>query len=281
MKIDAREFLLRASLCTLAIFPMLGPATVFAGTTTLTTYYPAPNGFYGKMTLVPNTTQAGQCNTGAMYVDNTSGELKYCVDDNTNNPSPDPHTGLPPLSPPFTSTANTGTWGNMIAKTPVIGDPPNAVATKAYVDAAANSGMPGLGMDPLNTYFAQQGFFTPHSNTCSGGDAFVPIFSGASVGNCIETGERPAATWVVARQTCAAAGKRLLEPGEWQAACGSAFGVPASWEWSSNFALPMYNGGNYGVGAAGAGAGNCANASIGWVGRYSGGQSSTAFRCVR
>ena len=161
-------------------------------------------------------------------------------------------------------------------------------ATKGYVDAAqggANKSS-SLGADMLTSYFDGQGLFTPHSNTCDGTESFVALFSGASVGFCIEKNERSAQHWEDARKTCAANGKRLPEPGEWKDACqnAGALGLSAmvdNWEWASNFSLPVYDGSGYGVGSAVFGDGGCGFASWAWVGGNAGAEGSNGFRCVR
>ncbi len=57
-----------------------------AGTTSLTTYYPAPAGNYQQLRLVPQAQPAGTppCATGTMYVDNTAGSFKLHYCDNAN-----------------------------------------------------------------------------------------------------------------------------------------------------------------------------------------------------
>ncbi len=56
---------------------------VYAGTLTLTTYYPAPFGSYSQVRLVPRAAISGACDVGSMYVDETNGLLMYCRDDST------------------------------------------------------------------------------------------------------------------------------------------------------------------------------------------------------
>ncbi len=64
-------------------FLVSGALPAFAGTTTLTTYYPAPNGNYAQLRLFPNSASlSNPCKTGSLYVDNT-GKIQYC--DNSNN----------------------------------------------------------------------------------------------------------------------------------------------------------------------------------------------------
>lgn len=138
----------------------------------------------------------------------------------------------------------------------------------------------------LNNWAASQGLFNPHANNCAGTETFVPLYSGASVGFCIEKTERAAQTWENARVACAAAGKRLPEPWEWKYVCNNAgtLGVSTmtdNWEWASNFALPMYNDSFYGVSAAMFGGGGCAYASWDSVGYATSDEASHSFRCVR
>lgn len=210
-----------------------------------------------------------------MYVDNSTGAVVYCVDSNINTTYNT--TGLPYLTPPFTTTSGTGAWGNLMSKTPVNGDPPNEVATKAYVDAAGNTGYPGLGMDMWNTYSAQQGLFTPHTNTCSGGEAFVAI--AGSVGYCIENSTRPAQRWLTARETCVAAGKRLPEPSEWYYACVLNLFTSNSFEWASNFTLAIQGTPVATVVANGNDTG-CENGGAYQIGNNNNNTLSFVFRCV-
>jgi hypothetical protein len=166
----------------------------------------------------------------------------------------------------------------------------NDFATQEYVDAkvaaaGGGGGMPALGSDMLNTYFAQKGLFTPHANNCDGTEAFVAIGDG-SVGYCIEKNERSEKHWEDAKQACASLGKRLPEIFEWKFACQNASSLGLSnmtnnWEWSSNFALPKTNGSYTGSGAQLAGNGNCARTNWYWVGNNIGYEYSYSFRCVR
>lgn len=161
----------------------------------------------------------------------------------------------------------------------------SSVATKGYVDAAqggANKSS-SLGADMMTAYFDSQGYFTPHANTCSGTEAYRTLYSGASVGFCIEKDERAAQTWENARITCAAAGKRLPEFGEWKDVCKNAsttlsvINMINDYEWASNFAIPESAGGVFSVYAGGAGCGsaNAVGAS------YNGGsEGSYTFRCA-
>jgi len=96
-----------------------------------------------------------------------------------------------------------------------------------------------LGNVMLTTYMVSQNMFTPHSDNC-GDDAWVPLFSGATVGFCIEKNERAAINWIDAVRTCLQAGKRLPEPAEWQLSCYHAgtlglLNMTNNFEWVSNF----------------------------------------------
>ena len=65
------------------VFCWLVVCPVYAGTLTLTTYYPAPFGSYSQLRLVPRAAIAGACDVGSMYVDETTGLLMYCRSDST------------------------------------------------------------------------------------------------------------------------------------------------------------------------------------------------------
>jgi hypothetical protein len=105
------------------------------------------------------------------------------------------------------------------------------------------------GSDMWTRIFEQWGLFHPHANFCtSASEAFITISGSASQGFCIEKTERTAATWDVARDTCAADKKRLPEPGEWKFACVNGTGLSDmtdDYEWASNFPLIIgdYTGG--------------------------------------
>jgi hypothetical protein len=146
-------------------------------------------------------------------------------------------------------------------------------------------GYSALGTAMMTAYMDSIGLFRPHGNNCSASEAFVPLWSGASVGYCIEKTERAGAYWTDAIRTCLSVGKRLPEPWEWQVACDNAATLGLSnmtnnWEWASNFALPMSDGSFYGAGAAVFGNGGCNRADWGWLGTNTGYRASLAFRCV-
>jgi len=97
----------------------------------------------------------------------------------------------------------------------------------------------GIGVSMATAYMNTNNMFTPHVNDC-GSDAFVPLFSGATVGFCMERDERPSHNWQTAVRTCLAAGKRLPEVWEFVYACENAdvFGLNdmvINAEFASNF----------------------------------------------
>ena len=105
------------------------------------------------------------------------------------------------------------------------------------------------------------------------------------VGYIIEQNERTADYWEQAKKTCLENGMRLPEPFEYKVSCVDAatFGLSSmtgNWEWSSNFALPMYTTYN-GVASAVMGNLGCDYAYWGWVGYSTGHQTSYAFRCAK
>ena len=57
---------------------LMNAGLVFAGQTTLTTYYPAPSGNYDKLRLFPQAPLSGSCLPGTIYVENTNNTLQYC-----------------------------------------------------------------------------------------------------------------------------------------------------------------------------------------------------------
>jgi hypothetical protein len=134
-----------------------------------------------------------------------------------------------------------------------------------------------------------EGRFLPHPNSgtraCDGGtEVFVAMGSNGG-GYCFEKSERTAAQFEVARETCAALGKRLPEPAEFKYACNNAGGLSDmtdDWEWASNSVIGMLssNDSNY-VESIVAGSGGCARLAIGHVGAFDGSTSSVPFRCVR
>ena len=110
--------------------------------------------------------------------------------------------------------------------------------------AGASSGGVGAGASMLTAYMVSKNMFAPHENNC-GSDAFIPLFTGAPVGFCIEKNERSAAYWIDAVRTCLSIGKRLPELPEWQIACKKASSLGISnmtgdWEWATNFTQSEY-----------------------------------------
>ena len=148
----------------------------------------------------------------------------------------------------------------------------------------ANGGTSALGTAMMTAYMDSMGMFRPHANNC-GADAFVPLFSGATVGYCMEINVRADQYWTDAIRTCLAVGKRLPESFEWQVGCDNAYalglvGMGSQWEWASNFALPMSTGSGNGVGAAVFGPCGCNCANWARLGDGSGNRNSYWFRCV-
>ncbi len=93
-------------------------------------------------------------------------------------------------------------------------------------------------------------------------------------------------TWTMAKADATANGYRLpeifelqlvvtkIENKEWDASLL----YRKSWEWASNFTLPMYDSSGYGVGAAVFGYSGCGYATWYWLGNDSGFQSSGDYR---
>ena len=152
----------------------------------------------------------------------------------------------------------------------------------AQASLARNAAM---GTDMWTQMFGASGLFSPHANTCSATEEFIPIT--LATGYCIEQNERPAQTWEEARQTCANAGKRLPEPAEWKYACnhGTTVNNMVSvdiGEWASNFpiTLSVFDGVG-GVAAPVLGANYCYFATYSMVGYSSPAkEDSVPFRCV-
>jgi len=106
------------------------------------------------------------------------------------------------------------------------------------------------------------------------------------VGYIIEAVKRSANYWELAKQTCLQNNMRLLEPFEWKLACKNAAtwslsAMTTTWEWASNFSLPMYDGSNRGVVSAVFGSGGCNYANWNWIGNNNGNENSNNFRCAR
>jgi hypothetical protein len=109
---------------------------------------------------------------------------------------------------------------------------------------SAQGGGGGMGASMATAYMNANNMFSPHTNDC-GADAFVPLFTGATVGFCMEKNERSAHTWHYAVSLCLADGKRLPEIWEFLHACPDrvALGINnllnTNVEWASNFAVPQ------------------------------------------
>ncbi len=56
------------------------PQTSFAGNIQLVTYYPAPQGAFDRLTLLPQTSLPTPCTIGTLTTDQTSGKIFYCHD---------------------------------------------------------------------------------------------------------------------------------------------------------------------------------------------------------
>mgnify|MGYP001569686908 CR=1 FL=1 len=155
----------------------------------------------------------------------------------------------------------------------------------SVLGTGGGGGGSALGTAMMTAYMDSIGLFTPHANNCVvATEAFVPLFTGCTVGYCIEKSERTAAYWTNAVRTCLAAGKRLPESFEWQVACDNAgalgiLTMTGNWEWASNFALPMYVVAGGGVCASVAGL-TCNYVAWSWLGDNTGTRSSFTFRCV-
>ena len=171
----------------------------------------------------------------------------------------------------------------------LVADGEGAVAWKAQ-GAGSVSGGVSLGGSMLTAYMVSQNMFTPHENNC-GDDSWVPLFSGATVGFCIERDERSTLDWIEAMRTCLKAGKRLPEPAEWQLSCLHAGTLGLSnmignWEWVSNFPSPLalkdlYDNTVQGAAVLSAGFGGCFNIVSSNIGDNSSINSPTlVYRCV-
>lgn len=153
------------------------------------------------------------------------------------------------------------------------------------LEAIGERRYPAMGSDMWTTYFGDQSLFTPHTDNCSASEAFVALYTGATLGFCIEEDERTAEAWEDARETCAQAGKRLPEPAEWKYACEDAGtlglnNMTDDWEHASNFSyLGAVTG--YVLIAASMGNGSCIHSNIAYIANYTGGAASSfVFRCV-
>ena len=151
------------------------------------------------------------------------------------------------------------------------------------------------GLDGVANEMKEKGLFTPHANNCGTGEVFMAIGSGGTsgaTGFCVESTERTTALdWISARQTCAAAGKRLMEPAEFKYACDNATslglsGMSDNYEWATNFAFFVidywYGQGMQKLNAIKAGNGSCNSSASGPISDITSGTPDTAtFRCIR
>jgi hypothetical protein len=133
----------------------------------------------------------------------------------------------------------------------------------------------------------KQGLFSPHADTCdSSTESYITIGNG-TLGFCMENSIRTAAIWTVAKQTCAAAGKRLPEPAEFKYACDNAgsyslSNMTGAYEWISNTTaiFEYYSGGTYQATSV-AGNSSCSDSTWGQVMGSAGTPNSLGYRCVR
>ncbi len=157
-------------------------------------------------------------------------------------------------------TANSGMYNNRIISM----NPP-----AAYTEVCFKSG---------STYYdARSAGVATGGGNCSVGD----------IGFVIETNERSANTWELARQACTQINMRFPELFEWKLSCKNA----ATWslstmttndEWTSNTASTVYIPGSYaGVATMVSGAGSCLRTSIYWINQNTATEGSANFRCVR
>ncbi len=124
----------------------------------------------------------------------------------------------------------------------------------------------------------------------SGGATAGGYCQPGDVGWIMETYERTAETWEMAKERCLEFGMRLPEPFEFKYCCKRAvsLGIPDlanGYEWAGNTAtlLSITEGGpsdRHGLAAPLFGAG-CNYAVIGWIAVINGEESSYSFRCVR
>jgi hypothetical protein len=112
------------------------------------------------------------------------------------------------------------------------------------------------------------------------------------VGWVIETSERSARTWEIAKAHCLALGMRLPEPFEFKYCCKEAGplgmnDMTGNWEWAGNTALlATHNAGGcvvdrHGVAATIFGFAGCHQAGIGWIGVDNAQENTYYFRCAR
>jgi hypothetical protein len=115
-----------------------------------------------------------------------------------------------------------------------------AVAAPLFCFFSSSAAHAQEGANMWTETFKSQGLYQAHSNNCSGSETFFPLYSGASIGFCMENDERSAAIFSDAIADCAHDGKRLPEPLEWKVACqaGTLNDMTGAWEWVEN--TPRY-----------------------------------------
>jgi hypothetical protein len=146
-------------------------------------------------------------------------------------------------------------------------------------------GSPALGLDMWNTLYAQEGLFTPHSSSACNPRTETFVTINGRVGYCIDKAVRvggQSVSWMVARNVCTNARKRLPEPAEWEYACNiGAILTTGQKEWDSNFAVlvsPYATTTGVGASAGGYLLGTACNGSFGFVNTSP--SNFAAFRCV-
>ncbi len=108
-------------------------------------------------------------------------------------------------------------------------------------------GRSAFGTSMATTYMDMHNMFMPHKNNCSSSEAFVPLWQGAELGFCIDknyhTHPWGKSSWSDAIRTCLSENKRLPELWEWQIANNDRLinldRKNHSFEWGSNFPIPM------------------------------------------
>jgi hypothetical protein len=148
----------------------------------------------------------------------------------------------------------------------------------------------------MTAYMDAQGMFTPHTNNCvAATEAFVPLFTGASVGFCMDINPQPLfMRWYAAIDYCLSQGKRLPEPNEMQFACNNNLTLGLGLlslgsEWASNMPIAFEFTGAFGTPQAGLvvpvmpTGSACQGSAFGFISTTAvGGSSGTnRFRCVR
>jgi hypothetical protein len=151
----------------------------------------------------------------------------------------------------------------------------------ANAQVSPNGFGPGPNSDMWTSLMVEKGLYTPHVDDCISGEAFQVI--DGTRGFCIEQSERTADSWINARSTCFAAGKRLPELTEYRVACGNAGSLSLSnvtndYEWAGNAPESFSN--SQGAGML-IGNGGCAIMSYDAFVSSGGEGTNRTFRCVR